>query len=315
MSGPARPQRGIALVIVLWVLALLTVMALGLTTAQRTEGSLTRNQLDGARFRAAADAALALTVLNLVSTRLMAADEGDTEVWVPDGSPRTIELDGHRIEVRLYNEQSRLNLNTASREQLHALIQLALDQAVAESEAAEADPTLADAIADAIIDWRDEDDLTQLNGAEDGDYEAAGLTYGARDAPFQSVEELREVLGMTRELYQRLAPDLTVDTETAAVDTEFASAEVLAAVENLTLDNAQLQIEERDLASDAEQATAVNRGGPLYRLRVTDLGDERSNRSMEMLVRVQSGGRPSFTVLWRRFGLLDDTAQDDNDSP
>ena len=34
-----------------------------------------------------------------------------------------------------------------------------------------------------------------LNGAEDADYEAEGLPYGAKDGPFQSVEELRQVLG------------------------------------------------------------------------------------------------------------------------
>jgi general secretion pathway protein K len=307
-SAPRPPQRGIALVIVLWVLALLTVMALGLTTAQRTEGALTQNQLDGARFRAAADAVIALTVLNLISTPLMPPVEGDTDVWVPDGSPRGIELDGQRLEARLYNEQSRLNLNTASREQLLALIQLTLEQALAESEDSDIDPALADALADAIIDWRDEDDLTQLNGAEDGDYESAGLAYGARDGPFQSVEELREVLGMTRELYQRLAPDLTVYTENARVDTQFASAAVLAAVQSLTLEDAQLLIEERGLAQvpDAVQAAPVNRGGPLYRLRITYLSSTGGKRSMEALLRVEPGAQPPFAVLWRRFGILDE---------
>jgi general secretion pathway protein K len=316
-SAPVRAQRGVALLIVLWVIALLTVMALGMTTARRTEGALTQNQLDGARFRAAADAAIVLTALNLISTPLMPPVEGDTDVWIPDGSGRAIEVDGQRLEVRLYNEQSRLNLNTASREQLLALIEVALGQASAEAEAADTDPALADALADAIIDWRDEDDLTQLNGAEDGDYESAGLPYGARDAPFQTVEELREVLGMTRELYQRLAPDLTVYSENDRVDTQFASAAVLAAVEDLTLEDAQLLIEERGLSQvpDAVQAAPVNRGGPLYRLRVAYLSADAGRRSMEALIRVEAGGEPPFAVLWRRFGMLDEpAAADDSDT-
>lgn len=306
-------QRGIALVIVLWVLALLTVMALGLTTAQRTEGALTRNQLDGAQFRAAADAAVVLTVLNLISMPLMPPEEDDIGVWLPDGSPRIIQFQGQRMEVSLHNERSRLNLNTADREQLVALFQIVLEGAVAsEGGEADADPAMADAIADAIVDWRDENDLTQLNGAEDGDYESAGLPYGARDAPFQSVEELRNVLGMTRDLYQRVASDLTVYTESARVDTEFASAAVLAAVQSLTLEDAQLMIEERNLARvpDAVQAVPVNRGGPLYRIRVSYLRDDGGRRSMEALVRVEIGAQPPYVVLWRRFGLLDAPAAD-----
>jgi general secretion pathway protein K len=51
-----RP-KGIALILVLWVLTLLTIMAVGLTQTQRTETALLENQVGGARFCAAADAA------------------------------------------------------------------------------------------------------------------------------------------------------------------------------------------------------------------------------------------------------------------
>ena len=74
-SYPTR-QTGIALVLVLWIISLLTVMALGLTTTQRTESALTQNQLDGARFRAMAEAAINLTVLNLLSTPLETESAG-----------------------------------------------------------------------------------------------------------------------------------------------------------------------------------------------------------------------------------------------
>ena len=86
-----------------------------------------------------------------------------------------------------------------------------------------------DSVVDAILDWRDADDLTQLNGAEDGDYESAGMAYGARDDLFKSREELRQVLGMTVDLYQQLAPHVTVDNDTGQIDRQFASAAVLAA--------------------------------------------------------------------------------------
>ena len=290
-------QTGIALVLVLWIISLLTVMALGLTTTQRTESALTRNQLDGSRFRALSEAAINLTVLNLLSTPL---ETVPTEaVWVPDGLPRTLVFDGTELTVTLYNEASRLDLNTATREQLATLIELAQGEAGF-------DEAQRDALADVILDWRDEDDLTQLNGAEDGDYEAAGLPYGARDEPFQSVDELQQVLGMPRALFQRLAPDLSVDNETGGVDQQFASAQVLAAVQGLNLEDAQRFVDERNspLLPGAEQPTAVNRGGPLYRIRVGVADADGVGRSMEALVELQPGQTPPFEVRWRREGLL-----------
>lgn len=296
-GGSRTREQGIALVLVLWIISLLTVLALGLTTTQRTESALTQNQLDGARFRAAAEAVINLTVLNLLSTPVETVPA--EAVWVPDGMPRPLLFDGMALTVTLYNEGSRLDLNTATREQLATLIELAQGEEGFDEAA-------RDAMADAILDWRDEDDLALLNGAEDGDYDAAGLTYGARDEPFQSVDELRQVLGMTRELYQRLAPDLTVDNDGGGVDQQFASAAVLAVLQGLSLEDAQLYIEERNAAvvPGAEQVAAVNRGGPLYRIRVGLADATGATRSMEALVTLQRGQTPPYEVRWRRYGLI-----------
>ena len=305
-------QTGIALVLVLWIISLLTVMALGLTTTQRSESALTRNQLDGARFRALSEAAINLTVLNLLSTPLETVPA--EAAWVPDGLPRTLVFNGSELTVTLYNEASRLDLNTATREQLATLIELAQGEAGF-------DEAQRDALADAILDWRDADDLTQLNGAEDGDYAAAGLPYGARDEPFQSVDELQQVLGMPRALAQRLAPDLSVDNESDRVDEQFASAQVLAAVQGLNIEDAQRFVDERNapVLPGAEQPAAVNRGGPLYRIRVGMADQGGVGRTMEALVQLEQGQTPPFEVRWRREGLMQRELAlpppDDADSP
>jgi general secretion pathway protein K len=208
-------------------------------------------------------------------------------------------FDGVELSVILTNEASRLDLNAATRDQLATLIELAQGEAGY-------DEAQRDALADAIVDWRDEDDLTQLNGAEDGEYEDAGLSYGARDGPFRSVEELRQVLGMTRELYQRLAPGLTVYNGSGRVEQRFASAPVLSALEGITLDDAERTVAERDqpMLSDGQQPMVANRGGPLYRVQVAEAAPGGVGRRMEALIQVQQGQRPPFAVLWRRFGLM-----------
>jgi general secretion pathway protein K len=308
-----RRSRGIALVLVLWVITLLTVMALGLTAAQRTESTLTANALDGARFRAAAEAGISYAVLNLLAPRTQDPANpqidaaGQPNAWEPNGSSHPWIFAAVPLQISVQNESSRIDLNMADAGLLASLLRV-LD--VPDDAAA--------ALADRIVDWRDPDDLVSLNGAEDPEYAAEGFPYGAKDAPFGSVEELRQVLGITAELYQRLAPELTVDVGANRPDEQFADAVVLAAVQGLTLPEAQQQVTDRSQpVLPGGQPRPQGVGGPLYRIRVVRAGvvdDQTTDQeaaaqaagaglAMEALVRVEQGGRPPVRVVWRRYGL------------
>ncbi len=280
--------------LVLWVLTLLTVIAIGLTATQRTETALADNQISAARFRALADAAIAYTILMYLMPPPELENE-DELPWIPNGVPRRWRFDGQDLTIAVSNETSRIDLNEAPPELLAALL-VALE--VPEDEAA--------AIADAIVDWRDEDDLAQLNGAEDGDYEDENRVVGAKDEPFSAIEELQQVLGVDRELYLRLAPELTVDSGGANLDEQFASPAVLAALQGIPLEEAELRVEERDspVLPGSEGPRSVDRGGPLYRIQVSEAGGSRHSRSMEALVEILSGQQPPYQVRWRRYGLL-----------
>lgn len=293
MYGLPR-NTGIALVIVLWVLTLLTIMALGLTATQRSENALTSNQIDQARFRALADGALAVAALNLSATPQIEVEPG--EVWVPDGQLHEWWFNGQSVEIRVFNEASRINLNRSDQGMLRSLmVALGIEEEEAESLAA------------AILDWRDEDDAFLINGAEDGDYEAAGMPYGAGDTEFRSVGELRQVLGVSNEIFALLAPELTVATTSDAVDDEFASAAVVAALNGITVEEAEADAQLRDeqFLEEGEPLIPVNRGGPLYRIRVTQRQGDVSSRSMEALVRVIKGNIPPMQVVWKRYGLIE----------
>jgi general secretion pathway protein K len=118
---------------------------------------------------------------------------------------------------------------------------------------------------------------------------------------------------MTAALYRRLAPDLTVDNDTGNIEQRFASAPVLAASQGISLEDAQRFVDERaePTVPGAEQVAAVNRGGPLYRIRVSLAGDKDARRTMEALVQVQGSAAPPFEVRWRRYGLLYEPPQAD----
>ncbi len=296
MTGVRRRaprQRGIALVLVLWVLTLLTVMAVGMTAAQRTETALSDNHVSGARFRAAADAAIAFTVLVFAMPPPDATDP-DVSAWLPNGVAVPWRFGGVDLAIRVFNEGSRIDLNQAPPELLSALlVTLGMEE----------DP--AASLAAAIVDWRDEDDLSLLNGAEDRDYRDAGRTLGAKDAPFEAVEELMQVLGMTPAIYARLAAEVSVDLEGAGFDERFASAAAIAATQGIPFEDAQLRIVQRDspLFEDSSGPRFVDRAGPLYRIEISETGAGSGGRRMEALIETTPGQQPPYQVRWRRFGL------------
>ena len=313
-SEPRPAARGIALVLVLWVLALLTVMALALTQVQRTEGALTANQLDNARFRAHADGLLNLVALNLLSTPSTTFDDS-ARFWIPDGRPQPVQWDGERFILTLSNEGSKFDLNRIDQQQLRALIELA-------QGADHQDTRQRDQLADAILDWRDAGDFKRLHGATDADYAAAGFPYGAGNRPFRSVEELRQVLGMSASLYAGLAPYLTIEDSranpyaafsagqgagsgAARIDEAFAAAPVLVALHGYLLENAERVVEERFqglFADDDDGRRApLERGGPRYHVRITQQRAAGGGRSMEALIHVEPANPAAFEVLWRRF--------------
>src|SRR3546814_4971767 len=86
-----------------------------------------------------------------------------------------------------------------------------------------------------ISDWSSDvcssDLLTQpQGGAEDPAYASAGLAWGAKDAQFDTVAEVEQVLGMTPAIYARVAPLLTVYSGQARPDPNFASGQFLQAL-------------------------------------------------------------------------------------
>src|SRR5215470_16382894 len=90
-------------------------------------------------------------------------------------------------------------------------------------------PERAAALAAAIVDFRDEDDVPGVNGAESAAYRAAGLAHGPKNAPFETITELDQVLGMDVALLGRLRAVTTVHSRQPGIDPAVAPSEILAA--------------------------------------------------------------------------------------
>ena len=210
-----RGSRGVALVFVLWMLALLTLLLGSFALISRTEALQARHLLDTTQARYAAEAGI-----NQAAWALSLPDP--TLRWIPDGRPYATRFGDAEIEIRVTDESGLIDLNAAEAQTFTNLF-----------VGAGLDTIQATAIAEAIIDWRDGDDLRMPNGAEDSDYAAEGFAYGAKDAPFDIPAELQQVMGVSYELYQRVAPALTVYSGQAVPNLAFAPIEVIRSMANI----------------------------------------------------------------------------------
>ncbi len=208
-----KAQKGAALLMVLWLILLLGGLVSGYALSARIE-SLQGNGL--VRDLAAREAARA--GVEYAAARML--DPNPIRRWAADGRAYRLDFDGTRVEIEVRDESGKIDLNAAPQELLQAYL-------VALGEPRDK----AGKLAGAIVDWRDVDSLTQPGGgAEDADYAAAGLAWGAKDAPFANVAELEQVLGMRPALFAAAAPFLTVYTGSATPDPEFADGIVLQAM-------------------------------------------------------------------------------------
>jgi general secretion pathway protein K len=206
-------MRGAALLLVLWLVALLTALVGGFALVARVEHLQGRVLVGGIEAGTAARAGLEYALMRLAITE-------PRRQWRPDGRAYDWRFDDADVEVVIVDENGKVDLNQGDATLLTGLLR-----------AVDVDAAQAGRIAGAIIDWRDPDPLTQpAGGGEDADYAAAGLPYGAKDAEFESIAELEQVLGMTPETYARLAPHVTVYSGRSRPEPAFASAEVLTAL-------------------------------------------------------------------------------------
>jgi general secretion pathway protein K len=236
--GRPRCQHGLALISVLWVVALLTVVAGALSLSVRHETRFTRNVLSGAQTRAAAEGAVYLALKQLLEGAQTPAERRERALY-------HVTLGAVPVRVAVVDAAGQIDLNTAAPELLDGLL-----RSVGVEDWQRAD------IVDAIQDWRDGDELTRLNGAEDGEYQAAGRPYGAKDGEFASVDELQLVLGMSAALYRRIRGALTVHSRQRGINPAAASRAVLAAVPGLGSDTIDAYVRARE-ADESRGARAL----------------------------------------------------------
>ena len=232
-SKGVETNSGIALMLVLWVLALLSIMVFEFCYTMRIEATITKNFKDGERSYYLAQAGINRALIELIKAQssvkkftgskdtLVKGEEEDdeeedeTKEWKPREEPYTFPFDEGECSVIIRDEGSKINLNWIAKKAKSDRKLLA--DIVEKSCGLEGDDR--DIIVDSIIDWVDKDHNHLLNGAEDEYYESLEDPYEARDSDFVVTEELLLVRGVTEDIfYGRRNPFPVGDTEREKLD-------------------------------------------------------------------------------------------------
>jgi general secretion pathway protein K len=285
-------QSGIALVVVLWVLVLLSVIAGSLVFSSRTEVLMAGNLAAVAQAEALADAGVYKAIHELVRPQT------DLQRWKGDGLTHLWKFQGAELRVTILDESAKVDLNAAPQVLLKGLFRAL---GVAEPD--------ADALADAVVDWRDADDLRSLHGAEKADYAAAGRDYGPPNAQFETIEELRQVLGMSDGLFRQLEPLVTVHSRQSGINAAVAPREVLLALPGATPEQVDLFLDQRRILLEqglpappfpGGQGLSTGAIGSVFSIQVEAILSDNIRFFREAVVRMTGDIKGPVTVLaWR----------------
>jgi general secretion pathway protein K len=186
---------GVALVLVIWIMVMLLAIVGEFAYSMRTEVNITRNLKEEEEAYHLAVAGIEQAKAEILSVSKPAYtymnEDGDLLFVQEEEEPvRSGELGKGNFKYTITDEDGKLNINRAS---LNDLRNLLMNTGVEFTE--------VDTIVDSIIDWRDVNDLHMLNGAEEDYYRSLPVPYSCKDGPFDILEELLLVKGMTEEIY------------------------------------------------------------------------------------------------------------------
>lgn len=215
-------RRGVALMLVLWIIVVLGGIGLGVAAAARGRARLVLTTRARVVARYAAESGVAATAARWEALLAAAGNEWEEArafTRLDDEVARWAErpLGSARYQVAVADLGARIDLNRAAPSLLLAF----LAQFVGTDE--------AEALTDALVDWRDRDHRPRARGAEASDYRQAGSLFVPPNAPLLRLDELTRIRGFDDSLADVIAPFITV-RGSGRINLNTAPREVLAAL-------------------------------------------------------------------------------------
>jgi general secretion pathway protein K len=300
-------ERGVALLIVLWIFIFLFVVAFNFSAMVRDEADAAHrfsNDTQG-YYLAVAGFQRGLYEYLMQSQgkepQQQQQQPKETPAGFFDGSWHEENLGSGISRVRLIDEAGKINLNRADETMLRRVFtNLNIEE------------PLRSILVDSILDWIDSDDLHRTNGAENDYYQSLSPPYTAKNGPFDSVEDLLWVRGVTSELFfgsrsesgavttgnrkVGLRQIFTVDSPIDRVNLRTAPAAVIHAVLGISLEKSRAFVEERKKLSEKTITDML----PLLGLTTTDTALQMFVFTNPSVLTVEAEGRHQDSQVPRR---------------
>jgi len=223
---------------VLWVLTILMVIVMSFSFMARTETLATLAFKERMEKKFLAEAGIQRGVQEILymkqNPQLAQIEGSDTgsDIWKTDGTPYSGRLGEGDYAVRITDESGKIDINTLNDTSGIILKTLLINMGVQDEN--------ADTIVDSILDWKDADDLVRLHGAESDYYMSMSNPYKAKNANFDTLEELVLVKGMSYDIFfgnegkKGLVDLITINSNMNIINVNAAPKEVLMAVPGIT---------------------------------------------------------------------------------
>ena len=271
-------ERGIALLMVLWVVTILMVIVLSFSFMTRTDTHATLFFKEGSEKQFLAQAGIERAIMEMfyrTHNKSLPSTTMETEVIKVDGTEYTGQLGTDFYVYGILDESGKININLLSDTSGIILNNLLVNRGVPKET--------ADTITDSVLDWMDSDDTHRLHGAETEYYMSLPVPYKAKNDKFEAVEELLLIKGMTPEILYGTAKApgifnfITVYSKTGGINVNTAPREVFAALPGMTPEMAEQVVSLRSSGEikDLEQVKQVVGEG--YKLMSTYVGLAESN--------------------------------------
>jgi general secretion pathway protein K len=273
-----RSERGIALLMVLWILIILMVIVLSFSFMTRTDTHATLFFKEGWEKQCLAEAGIERAITEMfyrTHNKSLPSAPLENEVIKVDGTEYTGQLGADYYVYGILDESGKINVNLLSDTSGIILNNLLVNRGVPKE--------VADTITDSVLDWMDNDETHRVHGAESDYYMSLPVPYKAKNDKFEAVEELLLVKGMTPEILYGTAKApgifnfITVYSKTGGINVNTAPKEVLAALPGITPEAADqiISLRSSEEIKDLEQVKQAM--GEAYKTMSSYVGLAESN--------------------------------------
>ena len=244
-----RRQRGVALITAILMVAIATGIATKLAWDNQLNMRRTISNLD---LEQARELALGAEAVAIAALQDQGAEFGNERADIEEPLAYEAAVEDIPIGIvygQLRDTQGRMNLNNLVLN--GAVNEPARDQFRRLFELLDLNPSMVDL----LIDWIDPDTVPFNTGAEDGAYTGLEPPYRPANNYFLDVSELRAIGGMEPAMYEVLRPHVTAvppgwcGGQPSKLNLNFATAEVIAAVTQVSPGVALSMAEQRDEAN------------------------------------------------------------------